>query len=63
MIVEIPAVTKPVRYSTCPPTQNQNSGWGPKRVRQSSISTASSSPANQASARCRRGVGSTSASR
>ena len=41
MIVEMPAVTRPVWYSTCEPIQNHASGWGPNRLRQSSVSSSS----------------------
>src|SRR5215212_1320373 len=45
MIVEMPAVTKPVRYCTWEPAHSQNSGWGPNRLRHSSNSTASNASA------------------
>src|SRR5215207_11390155 len=39
MIVVIPLVTNPVRYWTWEPTQSQPAGWGPKSVRQRSVSS------------------------
>ncbi len=47
-IVEMPAVTNPVMYSTCEPIQNHASGCGPKRLRHSSASSARRPPASSA---------------
>ena len=52
-IVLMPAVTKPVTYSTWEPIQNQASGCGPKRVRQRRVSTPSRPAATRLSTRLR----------